>query len=58
MFVTTLFDCRVVGGTLRADNAESLEVRFFPPDELPPLAQAHAIRIRHGLVGREAAFFQ
>ena len=56
--VTTLFDCRVVGGRLRADNAESLEVRFFPPDELPPLAQLYTIRIRHSLAGREAAFFQ
>ncbi len=57
-FVTTLFDCRVLGGTLRADNTESLEVRFFPPDELPPLAPAHTIRIRHALMGRETAFFQ
>jgi 8-oxo-dGTP diphosphatase len=58
MIVTTLFDCQVVGGTLGADNKESLEVRFFPPDRLPPLLEIHSIRIRDGLLGQEAAFFQ
>ena len=58
VFVTTLFDCQVMGGALRADNKESLEVRFFPSDRLPPLAEAHRIRIRDGLIGQEAAFFQ
>ncbi|MCP4543695.1 MAG: NUDIX domain-containing protein [Chloroflexi bacterium] len=56
--VTTLFDCQVVGGTLGADNKESLEVRFFPPDHLPPVTELHSIRIRDGLIGQEAAFFQ
>jgi len=29
--VSTLFDCRIVGGRLQADGVESLEVRFFAP---------------------------
>jgi len=56
--VGTLFDCQVVGGVLRADNGEALEVRFFPPDRLPPLPERHLIRIRDGPAGREAASFQ
>ncbi len=56
--VTTLFDCQVVGGTLGADGKESLQVRFFPPDHLPPVTELHGIRIRDGLIGQEAAFFQ
>ena len=56
--VGTCFDCQVIGGTLRADNEEALEVRFFPPDRLPPLPERHLIRIRDGLAGREAAFFR
>ena len=58
VLVTTFFDCRVVGGALCADNDEALEVRFFPPDQLPPLLEFHSIRICDGLAGREAACFQ
>ena len=58
VLVSTFFDCRVMGGALCADNDETLEVRFFPPDRLPPLLELHSIRIRDGLAGREAACFQ
>jgi 8-oxo-dGTP pyrophosphatase MutT (NUDIX family) len=58
VLVPTLFDCQVVGGTLRADNEEALEVCFFPPDRLPPLHERHLIRVRDGLAGEEAAFFR
>jgi ADP-ribose pyrophosphatase YjhB (NUDIX family) len=58
VLVSTFFDCRVMGGALCADNDEALEVRFFPPDRLPPLLEFHSIRIRDGLAGREAACFQ
>ncbi len=56
--VTALFDCQVVGGALRADNDEALEVRFFPPDRIPPLPERHHIFVRDGLAGQEAAFFR
>ena len=55
--VSFFFECRVVGGQLRADGAESLEVRFFSPDALPPMIERHTRRVRQGLAGREEAFF-
>ena len=36
--VTIFLECRVVGGTLRPDMEETLEARYFgPEDELPPM---------------------
>jgi 8-oxo-dGTP diphosphatase len=56
-FVSATFECRTVGGRLRADGEESLEVAYFPPDSLPDgLVCDHAIRIRDALSGREAAY--
>jgi 8-oxo-dGTP diphosphatase len=58
-FVSTTFECRVVGGTLRADGDESLEVAYFAPDALPePVVCDHAIRIADALAAQEAAFFR
>ncbi len=56
--VTALFDCQVVSGALRTDDNEVSEVRFFPPDRLPPLPKRHHIFARDGLAGQEAAFFR
>jgi 8-oxo-dGTP pyrophosphatase MutT (NUDIX family) len=55
--VSMLFECYVVGGHLRADGVESLEVRFFPPDALPPMLERHARRVRDGLTGQEESVF-
>jgi 8-oxo-dGTP pyrophosphatase MutT (NUDIX family) len=55
--VSTLFECRIVGGELMADGVESLEVRFFAPDELPPLAPRHHQRIQAALTNQEEAVF-
>jgi ADP-ribose pyrophosphatase YjhB (NUDIX family) len=56
-FVSATFECRVVGGLLAADHDESLEVVYFPPDDLPePIVCDHAFRIRDALTGREAAY--
>ena len=55
--VIASFECRVVGGAPRPDGDESLEVAYFPPDELPPsVAPWHRLRIQDALAGREAAF--
>lgn len=55
--VIAAFECRVVGGTPQPDGDESLEVAYFPPDDLPSsLAPVHRIRIEDALAGREAAF--
>jgi hypothetical protein len=55
--VSRLFACRVVGGELQADGVESLNVRFFPRDALPPMAARHARRLRDGLADRRETFF-
>lgn len=36
-FVEVMFDCEVVGGALGSRDGEALELRYFPPDDLPPL---------------------
>lgn len=54
----TCFDCRVVGGRLRADGVESLEARFFPLSELPSLHPRHQIRIADTLRGLPAAVWR
>jgi 8-oxo-dGTP pyrophosphatase MutT (NUDIX family) len=36
-YVSTVFACRVLGGDLHPADGESLELRYFRPDQLPPL---------------------
>ena len=58
-FMSATFDCRVVGGSLRADGEESLEVVYFAPEALPQgVVCDHAQRIADALSGQEAAFFR
>lgn len=38
--ITCFFRCTQVGGTLRADGQETLELAFFPPNGLPELVNA------------------
>lgn len=46
--VNITFACRVIGGELRADNEESLEVGFFDPTFLPDTLEPwHRERINH-----------
>ncbi len=57
--VSATFECRVVGGLLRPDGEESLEVAYFAADALPEtLVSAHHIRIRDALANRQSAFFR
>jgi 8-oxo-dGTP diphosphatase len=37
VYVTILFHCRVLGGTLEACDGEALDLRFVPLDEVPAL---------------------
>ncbi len=51
--VTSVFLCRIVTGRLKA-NYESLELRFFPPDNLPkPLLFIYMDRISDAIAGRK-----
>jgi ADP-ribose pyrophosphatase YjhB (NUDIX family) len=47
--VSFFFECRVTGGQLQADGEESLELRYFAPDSLPPLAKRNLRRVQDGL---------
>jgi 8-oxo-dGTP diphosphatase len=56
-FVSTTFECRVVGGALQANGEESLDVAYFDPDALPQnLVCDHAQRIADARAEQEAAF--
>jgi 8-oxo-dGTP pyrophosphatase MutT (NUDIX family) len=57
LYVSTCFVCRAVGGTLGAGDDESLELRYFPPKELPELPATHRHRIEQALKGDERAYF-
>ncbi|MDB5324647.1 MAG: hydrolase [Phycisphaerales bacterium] len=47
-YVTVAFRCRIVAGTPRVADDESLDVRFFALDALPPDVSAnHRTRIEH-----------
>ncbi len=55
-YVSTAFECVVVGGAL-ACGAESLEVAWFPPDALPPdLMPVARLRIQDALARQPSAF--
>lgn len=57
--VSASVECRVVGGQLRPDGEESLEVVYFAPDALPDgVVCDHGIRIQDALLGRETAFLR
>jgi len=57
-YVGIAFLCRVVGGTLQIADDESLELRYFAPDELPELRADQLQRIRCALGGGEMAYFE
>jgi ADP-ribose pyrophosphatase YjhB (NUDIX family) len=57
-YISTAFACRIVSGTLQTCD-ESLDLRFFPPTELPDdLLPMHRIRIQDALTLRSAAFIR
>jgi 8-oxo-dGTP pyrophosphatase MutT (NUDIX family) len=58
LYVATVFRCKPVGGTLKVGDDESLEVRYFPPDQLPPLLPTHQLRIEHALSPSQRAAFR
>ncbi|MEM6312629.1 MAG: NUDIX hydrolase, partial [Planctomycetota bacterium] len=49
IYVITSFRCRVIGGELEAIDGESVELRWFGPDELPPLHGAANQRVHDAL---------
>jgi 8-oxo-dGTP pyrophosphatase MutT (NUDIX family) len=55
-YVIMTFACRVISGTPRVADDESLEVRFFPVDQLPVLRADQRHRIDQALAGQSCAF--
>ncbi len=55
--ISITFACRVAGGQLEAQDDESLDLRYFSPEQLPPdLLERHRERIRHALSGQVGYF--
>jgi 8-oxo-dGTP pyrophosphatase MutT (NUDIX family) len=52
------FACRPVAGEARVNDDESLEIRYFPPDALPPMAARHRMRIEDALRNDPRARFR
>jgi 8-oxo-dGTP pyrophosphatase MutT (NUDIX family) len=44
--VSITFACRPLRGEPRVNDDESLEVRYFPPDQLPPIPERTRLRIQ------------
>lgn len=51
------FHCRVVAGEARVNDDESIDVRWFAPDQLPPLDEHALLTIEHALADAPAAWF-
>lgn len=57
-YVVSLFECRVIGGTLAHDH-ESLELVWFDPSHLPePFSPNHLPRLQDALENKPEAFWR
>lgn len=56
-YVSTVFACKIIGGTLGVNDDEAIDVRFFPTDALPEVPLAHRQRIEHSMNRIEHAQF-
>ncbi|MEV6598313.1 NUDIX domain-containing protein [Actinoplanes sp. NPDC051346] len=57
-YVDIAFRCRAVGGEARVNDDESLEVGWFAPADLPPIAELTRLRIECATAPEEAAWFR
>lgn len=58
MYVSLTFACRPIGGEPLVNDDESLDVRYFAVDALPPLDPRNAIRIALTLRNNPRAYFR
>jgi 8-oxo-dGTP pyrophosphatase MutT (NUDIX family) len=57
-YITSLFECHVIGGKLELDS-ESLALDWFDPQKLPePFSPNHIPRLQDALAGQVAAFWR
>lgn len=58
-FITTCFLAEITNGTLRCNSSESLEIKFFKPQNLPKeLLKMHPQWLKDALAKREMAFIR
>lgn len=57
-FVSALFECRKIGGTLRADGGETLDLGYFALDALPPMDSIYQAQIADWEAGHPGATFR
>lgn len=58
-FITTYFSAAISGGELEVNESESLEIKFFPPSNLPNgLLNMHPNWLIDALEKQEAAFIR
>lgn len=57
-YTVVLFECRVVGGTLEPRDGESLELRYFHPEEMPPLLAPYPATLFTQRPATDATIFQ
>jgi 8-oxo-dGTP pyrophosphatase MutT (NUDIX family) len=58
MIVSITFACRPGTGEPRVNDDESLEIRYFAPDALPPMESRHVMRIADALANDPRARFR
>ncbi|MEU9508580.1 NUDIX domain-containing protein [Micromonospora sp. NPDC048170] len=56
-FLNLGFRCRLVGGTARVNDDESVAVGWFPPDRLPTLDRHARLVVAHALGTEASAWF-
>jgi 8-oxo-dGTP diphosphatase len=56
--VNVIFERRGLGGQIRLDGTESLDVGYFPADALLPLRPAHRLRLTDALSQQREADFR
>lgn len=53
-YINIVFECELIGGNLKLNDAESLNLRYVSVDNLPqPFVKNHALLIQHALNRRE-----
>jgi 8-oxo-dGTP pyrophosphatase MutT (NUDIX family) len=57
-FMNITFRCRPIGGDVRVNDDESLEMRYFPCDQLPEMGAINYERIEHALRDDPTVFFR
>lgn len=56
--ISIVFLCRPIGGAPTVNDDESLEVRYFPPDQLPDMPERYRVRVEQALKQEREAHFR